>query len=42
VEAISAVTHEEIIEVAHAAYDAPYVIGAVGPIDSSSLEEFIQ
>jgi predicted Zn-dependent peptidase len=42
VEAISAVTHEEIIEVAHAAYDAPYVIGAVGPIESSSLEEFVQ
>jgi predicted Zn-dependent peptidase len=42
VEAISAVTHEEIIDAAHAAYDAPYVIGAVGPFDSSSLEEFVQ
>jgi predicted Zn-dependent peptidase len=42
VEAISAVTHDEIIDVANAAYDAPYVIGAVGPFDSESLEEFIQ
>jgi len=42
VEAISAVTHEEVIDVAKAAYDAPYVIGAVGPFDSKSLEEFIQ
>ena len=42
VEAISAVTHDEIVDVANAAYDAPYVIGAVGPFDSESLKEFIQ
>jgi predicted Zn-dependent peptidase len=42
VEAISVVTHEDIIDVANAAYDAPYVIGAVGPFGSESLEEFIR
>jgi predicted Zn-dependent peptidase len=42
VEAISLVTHEDIIDVANVAYDAPYVIGAVGPFESESLEEFIQ
>jgi predicted Zn-dependent peptidase len=42
VEAISAVTHDEVIEVAKAAYDGPYVIGAVGPFDSEDLEEHIR
>jgi predicted Zn-dependent peptidase len=42
VEAISLVTHEDIIDVANVAYDAPYVIGAVGPFESENLEEFIQ
>ncbi len=42
VEAISAVTHDEVIDVAQAAYDGPYVIGAVGPFDSEDLEEHIR
>jgi predicted Zn-dependent peptidase len=42
VEAIAAVTHDEVIEVAKAAYDGPYVIGAVGPFDSEDLEEHIR
>jgi predicted Zn-dependent peptidase len=42
VEAISAVTHDEVIDVAKVAYDGPYVIGAVGPFDSVDLEEHIQ
>ncbi|MEN8042167.1 MAG: pitrilysin family protein [Actinomycetota bacterium] len=42
VEAISAVTHDEVIDVAGAAYDGPYVIGAVGPFDSHDLEEHIR
>jgi predicted Zn-dependent peptidase len=42
VEAISAVTHDEVIDVAQVAYDGPYVIGAVGPFDSVDLEEHIQ
>jgi predicted Zn-dependent peptidase len=42
VEAISAVTHEDVIDVANAAYDGPYVIGAVGPFDGQDLEEYIQ
>ncbi len=41
VEAISAVTHEDVIDVANAAYDGPYVIGAVGPFDGEDLEEYI-
>ncbi|MDK1017991.1 MAG: pitrilysin family protein [Actinomycetota bacterium] len=42
VAAITAVTHEEIISVAGAAYDGPHVIGAVGPFDSEDLEEYIR
>jgi len=42
VEAISAVTHEDVIDVANAAYDGPYVIGAVGPFDGQDLEEYIR
>jgi predicted Zn-dependent peptidase len=42
VEAISAVTPEDAIDVANSAYDRPYVIGAVGPFDSENLEEFVQ
>lgn len=42
VAAISAVTHEEVLHVAMAAYDGPYVIGAVGPFDSEDLEEHVQ
>lgn len=42
VAAISAVTHEEVIEVAKAAYDGPYVIGAVGPFDTEDLEEHVR
>ena len=41
VEAISIVTHEDIIAVAKAAYGGPHVIGAVGPFDSADLEEYI-
>jgi predicted Zn-dependent peptidase len=39
VDAISAVTHDEVIDVANAAYDGPYVIGAVGPFDGEEFEE---
>jgi len=42
VEAISAVTHEDVINVAGVAYDGPYAIGAVGPFDSEDLEEHIR
>lgn len=42
VEAISAVTHDDVIDVANAAYDGPYVIGAVGPFDGQDLEEYIR
>ena len=42
VEAISAVTHVDVVDVAQAAYDGPYVIGAVGPFDSEDLEEHIR
>jgi predicted Zn-dependent peptidase len=42
VEAISAVDHAEVIDAAKAAYDGPYVIGAVGPFDSQDLEEHIR
>lgn len=42
VESISAVTHDDVIEVAKAAYDGPYMMGAVGPFDSDDLEEFVR
>ncbi len=42
VAAISAVTHDEVVDVAQVAYDGPHVIGAVGPFDSEDLEEYIQ
>ena len=42
VEAISAVTHDDVVDVAKVAYDGPHVIGAVGPFDSEDLEEHIR
>jgi len=42
VAAISAVDHDDVIGAAKAAYDGPYVIGAVGPFDSHDLEEHIR
>jgi len=42
VSAISAVDHDDVIGAAKAAYDGPYVIGAVGPFDSHDLEEHIR
>jgi predicted Zn-dependent peptidase len=42
VSAISAVDHVDVIGAAKAAYDGPYVIGAVGPFDSHDLEEHIR
>ena len=42
VERISAVTNDDIIDVARAAYDGPYVIGAVGPFGADDLLEFVQ
>ena len=42
VTAISAVSHDDVLDAARAAYDGPYVIGAVGPFDSQDLEEHIR
>ncbi len=42
VERISAVTNEDIMSVAKAAYAGPYIIGAVGPFGEDDLKEFIE
>ena len=39
---VDAVTHEDAIDVARAAYAGPYVLGATGPFEVSDLEEFVQ
>jgi predicted Zn-dependent peptidase len=41
VERIDAVTPEDAIAVAEAAFGGPYVIGAVGPFDAKDLEVFV-
>ena len=39
---VDAVTNDDVIEVAGAAYGGPYVLGATGPFDVEDLEEFVQ
>lgn len=39
---VDAVTNDDVIEVARAAYGGPYVLGATGPFDVEDLEEFVQ
>ncbi|MGI9666473.1 MAG: M16 family metallopeptidase [Acidimicrobiia bacterium] len=41
VDRIAAVTNEEIIDVAQAAYEGPFVIGAVAPFGEDDLREFV-
>jgi predicted Zn-dependent peptidase len=42
VERLAAVTHDEIVEVASAAWTGPYVMGAVGPFSSDDLQEYVR
>ncbi|MEN8238298.1 MAG: pitrilysin family protein [Actinomycetota bacterium] len=42
VERISAVTNEDIMEVAKVAYSGPYIIGAVGPFGEDELKEYVE
>ena len=42
VEKVDAVTPEEVIDVARAAYGGPYVIGATGPFQDADLEEYVR
>lgn len=42
VERLSAVTHEEIKDVAGAAWTGPYVMGAVGPFTADDLQEYVK
>ncbi len=42
VEVISNVTQDEVLEAVKAAYQGPYVLGAVGPFSADDLEEFVQ
>ena len=42
VERVDAVSPADVIEVARAAYDGPYVIGATGPFEDADLEEFVR
>lgn len=42
VERIEAVTNEDVMEVARAVYQGPYVLGAVGPFDGEDLEEHVR
>ena len=41
VERISAITNNDIMDVAKVAYSGPYVIGAVGPFGEDDLKEYI-
>ena len=42
VERIEAVTQDDVLAVAQAAYGAPYVIGAVGPFGAEDLEAYVR
>ena len=42
VERISAVTNEDIMDVAKVAYDGPYIIGAVAPFGQDELKEYVE
>lgn len=39
---VDAVTHDDVIEVANAAYAGPYVLGATGPFDAEDLAEYVE
>ncbi len=39
---VDAVTLEDVVDVARAAYAGPYVLGATGPFDVEDLTEFVQ
>ncbi len=39
---VDAVTPEEVIDVARAAYGGPYIIGATGPFQDADLEEYVR
>jgi predicted Zn-dependent peptidase len=39
---VDAVTNDDVIDVAQAAYAGPYVLGATGPFDASDLEAYVQ
>ncbi len=42
VERVDAVSPADVVDVARAAYDGPYVIGATGPFQDADLEEFVR
>jgi predicted Zn-dependent peptidase len=42
VERISAITNEDIMDVAKVAYDGPYIIGAVAPFGQDELKEYVE
>ena len=42
VDKVDAVTNEDVIEVARAAYAGPYVLGVTGPFDAEDLEEHVR
>ena len=39
---VDAVTREDVIDVARAAYGGPYVVGATGPFQAEDLEEHVR
>jgi predicted Zn-dependent peptidase len=39
---VDAVTNEDVIDVARAAYAGPYVLGATGPFDAEDLVEYVE
>jgi predicted Zn-dependent peptidase len=39
---VDAVTHDDVVEVANAAYAGPYVLGATGPFDAGDLVEYVE
>jgi predicted Zn-dependent peptidase len=39
---VDAITGDEVIDVARAAYGGPYVVGATGPFDDEDLEEYVR
>ena len=42
VERISAITNDDIMDVAKVAYDGPYIIGAVAPFGQDELKEYVE
>jgi predicted Zn-dependent peptidase len=39
---VDAITRDDVIGVARAAYGGPYVIGATGPFQAEDLEEYVR